>query len=125
MNWEQRALRAENALRELAATPNDSLGWRSIRKKIFEEYMNNLTGPHLFFMRPSAEEGFAAELIYRGTDGKNHIAVISDSQMLNMLKVAADIVSERGLLKNPTPTHTSELGSEDTQPQHQHQQSTE
>jgi hypothetical protein len=104
MNWEERALRAEDALREIAAIPNDSRGWRLHRKQIAEEYIMNLTGPHHFYMRAAAEKEYAAELCYKGTDGANHTVVISDAQMLNMLRIAADIVSQRGLLKTTSDT---------------------
>jgi|DEB0MinimDraft_6_1074348.scaffolds.fasta_scaffold09407_4 hypothetical protein len=56
--------------------------------------------PNLFYLRQSPDDRFACELAVRGDDDVYRVMLVSDNQLLNMLRVAANIVSERGLLKN-------------------------
>ena len=65
----------------------------------------------LFYMRdatcPSGK--WAAEICLRGKDNVYTSVEISDSQLLNFLRVAAEIVSQRGILKL-TPEQIEQLG---------------
>jgi hypothetical protein len=66
---------------------------------------------NLFYIRnatcPSGK--WAAEICLRGKDGVYTSVEISDSQLLNFLRTAADIVSQRGILKL-TPQQIEQLG---------------
>lgn len=55
--------------------------------------------PNLFYLRATSDDRYACELCVRGDDDVYRVMLITDSQLLNMLRVAADIVAERGLLK--------------------------
>ncbi len=69
---------------------------------------------NLFYMRdatcPSGK--WAAEICLRGKDNVYTSVEISDSQLLNFLRVAAEIVSKRGILKL-TPEQLEQLGEHD------------
>jgi len=54
---------------------------------------------NLFYIRPAPEKEWAAELCWRGDDNVYHAVVINDAQLLNFVREAASIVSQRGLLK--------------------------
>jgi hypothetical protein len=115
MDWKDRALRAEQALRDIAAIPNDSLGWRLMRKRIAQEYIM-AEQPPLFYLRNAPDDQFAAEFCWRGDDDVYHTMQISDNMLLNFLKESARIISQRGIWKLDIP---------DSLLQNQHQQSTE
>lgn len=69
---------------------------------------------NLFYMRdatcPSGK--WAAEICLRGKDNVYTSVEISDSQLLNFLRVAAEIVSKRGILKL-TPEQVENISEED------------
>lgn len=56
--------------------------------------------PNLFYLRPSSDGKHACELCVRGDDDIYRVMMVSDDQLLNMLRIAADFVAERGLLNS-------------------------
>ncbi len=66
---------------------------------------------NLFYIRSSSDPSgkWAAEVCFRGDDKMYTVVEVSDTQLLNFLRVAADIVSKRGVLKL-TPQQLRDLG---------------
>lgn len=118
MDWEKRALKAEDRLREIGQIPNDSPAWRAQRKQLAEEYFMS-EQPNLFYLRDAIDKQFAAEFCWRGDDGAYHSMGISSGMLFNFLREAARIASDRGLLKLELE------GTAKTEPQDQHLQSSE
>jgi hypothetical protein len=115
MDWQERALKAEDRLRDIAQIPNDSPGWRAQRKQLAEDYFMS-EQPNLFYLRDAIDKQFAAEFCWRGDDDTYHSMGISAGMLFNFLREAARIASDRGLL-NLDLEGTAKTQSQDQHPQ--------
>lgn len=120
MDWKSRALKAEEALRQIAAIPNDSWGWRLLRQETAKEYF--MEQKPFIILRPAPEKEWAAEICVRGHDDVYRTILMNDRALLVLAKQASNLVTSRGydLIRQLEIFAQENL---DTQHQSQHQQS--
>ena len=124
MDWETRAIKAEKMLAEIASIPSESWGWRSIRRKMAEDYLMELEQNHLCYIRPAPEKEWCAELCVRGEDNIYRSILLSDMALFNLAKQAVDAASAKGrnLVRQIESMNAETLSN---QHQSQHQQNSE
>ena len=122
MHWKDRALKAEEVLKQIAAIPNDSWGWRLLRQEIAKEYF--MEQKPLIILRSAPEKEWAAEICVRGDDNVLRTILMNDRALLVLAKQASNLVASRGydLIRQLEIFAQENL---DTPPQSQHPQSTE
>jgi len=92
--WQKRALQAETKLQELAQMPNDSIGWKDLKKTKAMQALESLDIPEkvLVYLRPSADTELPAELCIRDEEGVHNVYGMTPRAMLQVVRVAVEII---------------------------------
>lgn len=94
MSIYKRLAKREQALREIASMPNDSLGWRQLRSDKAKEELESLEGDDvLVYIRDTSDDG--AELCVSDAGGKFIAYKLSSGMLANIAKKAVSILAKR------------------------------
>ena len=98
MNIYKRLAKREETLRKIASMPNDSHGWRDLRKRTAREACKEIDshGELLVYLRDADDGG--AELCISRPEGYE-VFKLSDGMLINIALKAVKVISKR-IMKN-------------------------
>ena len=101
--WRQRAIQAESKLREIASAPNDTPGWRDMRRAAAAKALDELPIPDpeniLIYMRASGNPEFPAELCVRDQDKNYNVWGVSPHGVLNLVRIGVELIAQEKFFK--------------------------